>query len=76
MGGIGLSVIGFAWLIGRHVVGTRNNNRASADDDAAPAETTETQRIPPLYRVEMLVDVVHAHVESRVDTTRSRDGCR
>ena len=71
MGGIGLSVLGFAWLVGRHVVGTcnnNNNNRTNADRDAAPAEWKETRRIPPLYRVEILVDVENEHVDSRGDS--------
>ena len=68
MGGIGLSVLGFAWLVRRHVVGTCNDNRTNADRDAAPAEWKETRRIPPLYRVDILVDVENEHVDSRGDS--------
>ena len=62
MGCIGLDVLVCSWFIVRHVIENCTNSvnthhRPEVTDNATPAHLTVTQRIPPLFMVEILVDV-------------------
>jgi hypothetical protein len=79
MGCIGLDVMGFSWLIALCVVencksmtnSTSNtHNRQEPPDVVMPAHETVTRRIPPLFIVEILVDV---DVDSVIDFDKETD---
>ena len=79
MGCIGLDVMGFSWLIALCVIencksmtnSTSNtHNRQEPPDVVMPAHETVTRRIPPLFIVEILVDV---EVDSVIDFDKETD---
>ena len=79
MGCIGLDVLGFSWLIVICVIencksmtnSTSNtHNRQEPPDVVMPAHETVTRRIPPLFIVEILVDV---EVDGVIDFDKETD---
>ena len=72
MGCIGLDALGFLWLIVLCVIEncksvTNTPNRQGPPDVVMPAHETVARRIPPLFMVEILVDVEDFEKETDVD---------